>query len=94
MAGDDIEYRIKALEEDSRRNQETHKEFFARFEKVNNEYTRIDAQYASIMATLAKLETAVEELKGKPSKRWDAVVGAIITGAVGFLVAWALRGGA
>lgn len=94
MAGDDVEYRLAALEEDSRRNQQTHKEFFGRFEKMATEYTRIDAQYANILTTLAKLEAAIEELKAKPSRRWDAVVGAAITGVVGFVVAWALRGGA
>ena len=93
MAGEDIEYRLTALEEDSRRNQQTHKEFFARFEKMSTEYARIDAQYANILTTLAKLETAIEELKGKPAKRWDSVIGAVITGVVGFVIAWALRGG-
>lgn len=94
MAGDDVEYRLKALEEDSARNQATHKEFFGRFEKMATEYARIDAQYATILTTLAKLETAIEDLKSRPARRWDAVIGAIITGVVGFVVAWALRGGA
>lgn len=88
--GDDIEFRLSRLEEDSRRNQETHKEFFARFEKFGNEHARIDAQYANIMTTLCKLEAAIEELKSKPAKRWDSVIAAAITGVVGFLIAHAL----
>lgn len=88
----EIEYRLKTLEEDSRRNQTTHKEMFERFEKLGQEYARIDAQYANILTTLAKLETSLEELKSKPAKRWDAVIASVITGVVGFVVAWILNG--
>lgn len=88
-----LEDRVRALEEDSRRNQETHKEFFARFERVGENYARIDAQYANIMSTLARLDTAVEELKSKPGKRWESIVAAVIAGVASFVVAWVLRGG-
>lgn len=91
MAGEDIEYRLKALEDDSLRNQQTHKEFFARFEKMSTEYTRIDAQYANILTTLAKLESAIEELKAKPAKRWDGIVDkliwAVLAAVLGFVLA-------
>ena len=95
MPGDEtIEFRVQALEEDSRRNQETHKEFYARFEDMGREYTRIDTQYANILTTMGRMEAAIADLTGRPSKRWDSVVAAVITGVVGFVVAWALRGGA
>lgn len=91
MAGEDFEYRLKVLEEDSRRNQETHKEFFSRFERLGEAHARIDAQYASIMTTLTKLETAIEELKGKPVKRWDGIVDkliwAVLAAMLGFVAA-------
>ena len=93
MAGEDFEFRLVALEEDSRRNQQTHKEFFARFESQGKDYTRVDAQYSSIMSTLSKLERTVEELKDKPAKRWDTVIVAIITAVVGVVVGLVMHGG-
>lgn len=92
MADEDVEFRLKALEEDSRRNQQTHKEFFARFEKMSTEYTRIDAQYANILTTLAKLETAIEEMKAKPGRRWEGIVDKALWAVAGALVAWVLAG--
>ena len=47
----------------------------------------------SMADTLDRLDGKVETLEGKPAKRWDAVVAAIITGIVGFVVAWVLHGG-
>ena len=91
MAGEEVEFRLAALEEDSRRNQQTHKEFFARFEKMSTEYTRIDAQYANILTTLAELKTSVEELRSKPGRRWDGIVDkliwAVLAAVLGFLMA-------
>lgn len=92
MAGEDIEYRLQALEEDSRRNQATHKEFFNRFEEMGNKYTRIDAQYANILTTLSKLETAIEEMKAKPAKRWEGIVDKALWAVAGAMVAWVLAG--
>ena len=49
--------------------------------------------YASIVALLAKLETAIEDLKGKPGKRWESVVEKvlmlILAGIVGAVMAQA-----
>ena len=50
-------------------------------------------QYANIVVLLAKLEIAIEELKGKPGKRWDSVVEKvlmlILAGIVGAVMAQA-----
>lgn len=50
-------------------------------------------QYVSIMTTLAKLETAIEELKAKPAKRWESVVEKVLmlvlAGIVGAVMAQA-----
>ena len=47
-----------------------------------------------IAETVDRLDDKVGTLEARPAKRWEAVVGAIITGVVSFLIAWALRGGA
>lgn len=91
MISEELEYRVKALEEDSRRNQETHREFFSRFEQIGKESARVDAQYANILSTLAKLEATIEELKTKPGKRWDGIVDkliwAVLAAVLGFVLA-------
>ena len=50
-------------------------------------------QYANIVTLLAKLEIAIEELKGKPGKRWESVVEKvlmlILAGIVGAVMAQA-----
>lgn len=93
MPEDNVEFRLQALEEDSKRNQTTHKEFFARFEAIGKEHVRIDTQYGNIMTTLGTLSGSIEELKARPTKRWESVVSALIAGVVSFGVAWVLRGG-
>ena len=76
MACDDckLEERVKALELDCKRNQDTHREFYGKFESIAVNSAHTDERYSTIMATLAKLEIAIEELKGKPGKRWETVV--------------------
>ena len=76
MACDDckLEERVKALELECKRNQDTHREFYGKFGSIAVNSALTDERYSTIMATLAKLETAIEELKGKPGKRWETVV--------------------
>jgi predicted branched-subunit amino acid permease len=76
MACDDckLEERVKALEQDSGRNQTTHREFYSKFEGLAVQTALTDERYAAIMTSLAKLETVIEELKGKPGKRWETMV--------------------
>ena len=84
MACDDckLEERVKALELDCKRNQDTHREFYSKFEGLAVQTALTDERYAAIMATLAKLETAIEELKNKPAKRWETVVNSALQWAV------------
>ena len=88
--GDDIEFRLRTLEADSRRNQETHKEFFARFERLGIESARIETQYADIIKTLGRLGTAIEELKAKPAKRWDGIVDKALWAVLASVIAFFL----
>ena len=76
MACDDckLEERVKALELDCKRNQDNHREFYGKFESIAVKSALTDERYSTIMVTLAKLETAIEELKGKAGKRWETVV--------------------
>lgn len=80
MACDDckLEDRVKALEQDSGRNQATHRDFYAKFEGIAVQVALTDERYSNILGTLTKLETAIDDLKGKPGKRWESVVEKVI----------------
>lgn len=86
------ENRIKALEEDSKRNQVTHKEFFNRFEefKVNLALNGKDIQ--GVMSKLDEISRDVKEIKEKPGKRYETVVVCIITTIVGGIIGFLLNG--
>ena len=46
----------------------------------------------SLDTNVSGLKTAVEEIKGKPAKRWDAIVAAILSAAVAGFVGFITRG--
>lgn len=94
MAGEDFEYRIKRLEDDSERNSAQHREFYNAFKELEKQNTRTEERYNTILTTMSETKTAVEELKSKPAKRWDAIIAAAITGIVSFVIGLLLRGGA
>lgn len=83
--------RVKALEQDSGCNQTTHREFYSKFEGLAVQTALTDERYAAIMASLVKLEVVIEELKGKPGKRWETVINTALQWVVvAFLAANAL----
>ena len=86
------EDRIKALEEDSQRNQKTHKEFFSRFEALNLEAAGIQKDFQNILLVLNEVKADVKELKDKPARRWESIITAIITNVVSFALGMFLRG--
>lgn len=62
-------------------------------EKLSNRITEIEKdkslekyQFEQIMKTLEELKEDVNELKDKPSKRWDIAITAIITSTIGLVL--------
>ena len=84
------EDRIKALEEDSQRNQKTHKEFFSRFEALNLEAAGIQKDFQNILLVLNEVKADVKEPKDKPARRWESVVNLVLQWAVLGLLAAAM----
>lgn len=82
-----LEKRVDALEKDSLRNQNTHREFYNRFEELKIDAAGSRKDYQTIMATLAEVKSDVKELKDKPAKRWDQVVEIILQWAIVGLLA-------
>ena len=62
------ENRIKALEEDSKRNQTTHKEFFNRFEEFKVTLALNGKDIQGVMSKLDEISRDVKEIKGG---RWN-----------------------
>lgn len=92
-----MEKRIDALEEDSRRNQVTHKQFFERFEEdkvkmavVEERYNQIKADTTEIKGHLKETNIALQEITDKPAKRWDGLVDKSIWAIAGAFIAYFL----
>lgn len=50
----------------------------------------LEKQGIALQSTEKKVDSVksdVDEIKAKPAKRWDAVIAALITGVIGFLLA-------
>ena len=86
------EHRIKELENDSQRNQVTHKEFFARFESMNNRMVGYEKDMSYLTATVTDISKDVKEIKEKPSKRWESLVACALTTIVGAVIGFMLNG--
>lgn len=86
------ERRIQQLEEDSKRNQTTHKEFFSKLEDSKIAVALQGKDIASFGTKLDEISRDVKEIKEKPTKRYETVVVCIITTIVGAIVGFAMSG--
>ena len=76
------EERIRVLELDGERNQATHKEFFGRLEKLSRQNAVTDERYQQILTGLSEVKSDVRDLKEKPARRWENLVGMVLQWAV------------
>lgn len=100
MAGDRMacencmmEQRIAALEKDMEKNSVQHGEFYKRFGNLESFQARTDEKYTNIMREIEKMSETLEELKSAPARNWNAVVSAAISGIVGAVIGFLMRGG-
>lgn len=84
--------RISALEEDSKKNAEAHREFYGKFEQMKVDNAVANNNMMNITSTLSEIRADVKELKEKPAKRYDAIVMYIITSVLGALVGFLING--
>ena len=89
--------RIENLEEDSRRNQSTHKEFYNRFEAIVERMARNDERYTQIIQATSEIKQDVKETKNaiqsineKPGKRWEGIVDKAIWAVCAAVIAFIL----
>jgi hypothetical protein len=88
-----MEQRITALEHDSERNSDQHKEFYDRIRVLENSQTRTDVQYESIMEKIREMSAMLEEIKNTPAKNWNAIVSSAISGIVAIIISLIFNGG-
>ena len=88
-----MEQRIVMLEQDSDRNQATHREFYNRFEAISEKLARNDERYTQIIKDTGEIKqdiketkTAVQALNEKPARRWESLIAAAISAIVGVLI--------
>ena len=82
--------RVEALERENERHTDTHKEIFARLNKVEQTNAVQNAQYKTILDKLDALTAKVEAMEAKPGKRWDKLAETalvvIATAVIAFLL--------
>ena len=82
--------RVEALERENERHTDTHKEIFARLNKVEQDNAVQSEQYKTILEKLDTLTAKVEQLEAKPGKRWDKLAETalvvIATAVIAFLL--------
>ncbi len=71
--------RVEALEKANEQHGNTHREIFSRLNDVERDNAVQNAKYDTILEKLDGLTKKVEALEAKPGKRWESIVGQVIT---------------
>lgn len=76
-----LHHRVDALEE-------TIVESNNKINHLEQSDAKKDVQYGQIMETLGSVKADLSELKGKPARRWEAVVDKVLLGLIGAVVVY------
>ena len=87
------ERRIHDLEKDVEQNKITHKEFYNRFERMNERMVGYEKDMSYLRTTISEMSQDLKEIKEKPAKRWESAVLCTITSIVSVVVGFLLSGG-
>lgn len=82
-----VEALERALESEKESRSRAHEKIFDRLGELERGMATVTTQYSNIADRLATISADLNAIKERPGKRWEAVIAAIITGAVGFLLA-------
>ena len=88
---DALEAEIKSLK---RRVELLEKEYTTLNDEVNTidkTQSVVTSKLNTVIETLGKLQQAIDDLKDRPSKRWETIVSALIGAAVTAFIAFILR---
>ena len=82
-----VEALERALDLEKEGRSRAHEKIYARLGELERSMATVTTQYTNIASQLATIAADLNAIKEKPGKHWEAVVAALITGAVGFLLA-------
>lgn len=82
-----VEALERAIADEKESRSRAHEKIYDRLGELERGMATVTTQYGNIIDRLASMSADLNMLKDKPSKRWETIVTAIITGVVGFLLA-------
>ena len=77
----------RALEAQKQHSSLAREKIYDRLGELERGMATVTTQYGNIIDRLSSMSADLTALKEKPSKRWETVVAALITGAIGYLLA-------
>lgn len=87
-----LEPRLEALERANEQHGKTHREIFQRMNEVERDNAVQAAQYKAITDTLGEIKATVDTMAAKPGKRWETLVGCILSALAGAFLLWVVSG--
>lgn len=84
--------RVEALEREMEHNKDAHKEFYEKLENYHTNAALIEERIGQIKADTEEIKESVKELKDKPAKRWESLVGYALSALVGAFLLWVASG--
>ena len=82
-----VEALERALEAQKQHSSLAREKIYDRLGELERGMATVTTQYGNIIDRLSSMSADLNALKEKPSKRWETVVAALITGAIGDLLA-------
>ena len=82
-----VESLERAIEAEKEARSRANEKIYDRLGDLERGMAIVTTQYSNIADRLAAISADLNSIKEHPGKRWEAVVAALITGLVGFLLA-------
>jgi len=86
----ELERLSSRLNELQAQNSDTHREIFARMNKLERQEAVQEVQYTTILEKLDDLAGKVDSLEAKPGKRWESIVDKVIWAVCAAVIAFLL----
>ena len=81
-----VEALERALEAQKQHSSLAREKIYDRLGELERGMATVTTQYGNIIDRLSSMSADLNALKERPSKRWETVVAALITGAIGYLL--------
>lgn len=82
------EAEIQELKRDSERNSQAHREFYNKFAEQGKAIAISEERYNNLLQLITEIKTSVNELKDKPSKKWDNMSSYVATSVIGLILGY------